>query len=239
MKIHTPFFAGAIIGVLMLSACTEGTETTTMPATTSTGTVNLQPGQQPAGRPETATPIAPIIAPPVVARSEADMAAFNSAQQLNDSTFCDKIKEEAFIKDCKTELSDNSSMLAAFTKLDETLCDKLSTADKKEACKINIQAEVQKNKLRTEREASIAKDYKLMNEINLSGDLKRCAELTDTNFIYACEMNIIVNKAIQAKDVKLCDSGSTDKVRQDCVTNAKSAIDAGSNPADATTAPGV
>lgn len=225
MKNQTSFLVLAILGVFALSACMGETELNISNPTdavdlSSTGTLVLQP----------ATPVTPQqdalqpVAPPFPAQSEADTAAFNGAQQLKDPTFCDKIKDEEYMKVCKTTLSDELTMSDAVNKMDIALCDKLSTEDMKSACAIQIEVLKKNEQTIAEVEDREEQVTELKNDIQQAGDVKRCAELEDANQIAVCELNLLVNKATTSKDVTICKQASTDATVKACENDAKQYI---------------
>jgi hypothetical protein len=58
----------------------------------------------------------------------------------------------------------------------------------------------------------------LMGQIIQSGDYTRCSQLTLDADKKDCELNILVNKAIDAKDGSWCSKGSTADIQQSCTS---------------------
>ena len=236
MKAKTLLISAMTLGVLVILAGCEaepGTLTDeSQPGKTmnSNALVTVTPGEgqtaitQPAqSAGETMNPAETVqrTAPAQAIRSEADMAAYQAALNLNDTTYCDKIKDEAYKTECKTALTDQAAQKAALDKLDAALCSKLSTADKQEACKITVQAEMQRNKESADYETSLQQQSKLLTEITASGNTGRCPELKDSSFVNSCISTIITQSAVRAKDIKECDKATTDSMKQSCIDLVK------------------
>ena len=202
MNTNKTILVGAILGMLVLTACATETGTPTtqpqgsQPTATSTGTLNVQTGEQPA-----VTSTAPV---PAVTHSEADVAAYNGALQLNDATFCDKIKEAGLANGCKIDVSDAIALSDALTRTDATLCDKLSNADKIAACKIQLEAHNKAAELKQAKVAEKNEQVALYNSIFDSGKWEDCGKLTDPFFADTCVNNGILVEAVTKKDITVC-----------------------------------
>jgi hypothetical protein len=149
--------------------------------------------------------------------SMADQTAFQGAMQLKDVSFCDKISDAEYKQKCLTTLQDNKISAEAIEKKDSSLCEKISFKDGVETCK--MQLDIEKKALAKQEEAQ--KQQQLAVEISNTGDITACQKITDSNIQASCELNIITNKAVAAKDLKICKQGTTEKIISICEENAK------------------
>jgi len=208
-------FGGLTLAILALSACSTDND---QPQNQAANQQNTQ--QNPASEKVTpdqakvddATNQA-MIQP---AYTEADQAAYGGAMQLKDVTYCDKIKDEAYKQQCKTELADNATLAAALEKLDPALCDKMSTDDKKEACKIQVDVAKKKVENQQQKQQEIENISAAATEIIQTGDYAKCRELADPNFTRTCEVNILSKQAIESGDVKICGKVSDEQGKNIC-----------------------
>jgi len=144
--------------------------------------------------------------------------------KLNDASFCDKISDDEYKKECRTNLADQQAIDDALIKMDPIICDQLSTADKKESCKVQVEVAKKEAQIKQETAAKEAKLVDLKNEIQQAGDVSRCKELVDSNQIAACELNLLVNSAIKAKDTSICKQASTEATVKACEKDASEGI---------------
>jgi hypothetical protein len=225
MKIHTPIFTAAILGILVLSACEAGTVTPT-PATspstqatgtqqpvTSTGTANIQP----------AVTSQEYIAPAAVI-SEADNTAYNGATGLLDATYCDKISDTDLAARCKQDVQDQKYYNDAISTKDTNVCGKITNKDKKSACEIGVSVAMDRVKAASDAEKNAQDQADLMNGIVTAGDIAKCKDLTDVNFERTCEVNILVKKGLSTSDTTVCDSATTEEAKTMCQDNLKQAM---------------
>lgn len=162
-------------------------------------------------------------------RSEADIAAFQGAQKLKDPAFCDKISDQEFIQECKTELSDSTALAEAINKMDNSECEKLSSADKKAACK--IQVEVTKTEMQSlqQSQEKSRSAYSDLNKIIATGDYTQCKNIDSENLRDDCEYNILVNKALETKDISNCDKITNSESKTRCKDFVSTSLDTGSS----------
>lgn len=162
--------------------------------------------------------------PPPPQYSAADRTAYAGALELKEPSFCDKVKDENYRKQCKTEIADQAQIEEASVKMDANLCATLSTDDKREACKIGIEVKIaQENQLIQEQETE-KKNAELYAKILTGKDYTRCKELSMERFVRDCELNILVNVALEKKDATWCDKASPEN-REDCKDQFKLAVE--------------
>lgn len=159
---------------------------------------------QPASQSSTQTQAVTQAALPVQ-HSETDTAAYQGALTLKDASYCDKISDQQYKQQCQTELSDNAAMAAALSKSDQSECAKLSTKDKQDACKIQVEVALKGQQQSQETQAKLDSIVANLNTIVASGDYTKCKTLDSATFQDNCEYNILVNKALEAKDPTICD----------------------------------
>lgn len=148
--------------------------------------------------------------------SAADIAAYTSAVQLKDETYCAKITNQSYQQQCLTAISDGKTAQEALAKSDASLCSKLSSTDSQQACQIYIQADLQTKAAAKAAEDQIKKDDTLRDQIILSGDYTRCQEIKTEGDRHSCEVNILTEKALQAKNISWCDKASQQEMRDVC-----------------------
>jgi len=151
--------------------------------------------------------------------SEADIAAYNGAISLEDKSFCDKIKDEDYKKQCKADLNDKTVQIEAIKNKDESKCPELSTKDLQEACKIQVDIENKKEEKIKKLKEQDKIDSAHINEIVKLGDYTKCNELSLDNYKKDCQYNILVNKAIKEQDQAWCDKATIASVRESCTLN--------------------
>ena len=161
--------------------------------------------------------VAPPVSAPLIQYSQADMAAFQGAMQLKDSTFCDKIKDEVYKKNCKATLQDTQANNDAQTKMDPTLCAKLSTPDFQEACKTNIEVAQKRSQQQMQANEVQTNDNQIITDANKTGDLAKCKTIKEENIANTCEANILVQKAEKAKDKSVCNQASSEVIKKFCL----------------------
>lgn len=208
----------------MLASCEAGPETGTPAAqnnssvASQTGTpsstainAQLQVNQPAAGTMQTRlTQQLPIV------RSQADLAAYQGAVQLKDVSYCDKIAIETIKKECQTAVADEIALADAIAKLDPTLCSKLSTQDQQEACKTQVEVITTEKKQSESQQANQNEIVNQYETITKAGDYTKCKTINDTSYSMTCELTILTNMALIAKDPSICDKASSQAVTDEC-----------------------
>jgi hypothetical protein len=188
MKVKTLIVTALSLGVLiMLAGCEEAGN----PDQTNT----------PQNQINTVTPNAPVTS--VI--SQADKAAYDGAMKLNDPAFCDKITDETFKTSCKTALLDQKAQNEALTKMNATLCAKLSTKDAQEACKIQVEVAKASETQQIEKDIQFEKDQTLINEIIAANSYDKCNQIINKTFLETCNNLAIFHEAKTSKDKTICD----------------------------------
>ena len=149
--------------------------------------------------------------------SLADQTAYQGAQQLKDPTFCAKIENENYKKQCENEIADQVTAEAAVTKVQAGDCKKIQNADKEKACELQVEIKMKQQQQSQELQANYDKFNKLSNE----GDYEKCKTLQDSNLVTACEENILTNKALNTKEKSWCQKISDSKAQQRCFDAVK------------------
>jgi len=112
-------------------------------------------------------------------------------------------------------LADNTTYAGAIQLKDPKACEKLSTPDLQQACKIQIETMVAEQKKDEADMAQLVKNQKIDEEIMKSGDLARCGELSTSGGKFSCEVNILTQQAF-AGDKIACQKGSTPDIVKAC-----------------------
>lgn len=156
--------------------------------------------------------------------SLADATAYNSAIELKDKSFCDKITNSTYKENCITRVNNQILYEEAIKEKDGSRCDKISDADTKAACKISLEAQEAKQQLEREKQNFVDTEGKLMSDIMESGEITRCTELTDSNFASTCEANLLVEEGLKINDIKVCERATTEMSSELCNSNLKQAL---------------
>lgn len=150
---------------------------------------------------------------PAIELSQADSAAIVAAMDLNDASYCEKIVNIETKQRCLTTLKDSQVSSRALESKDSQICEELSNQDIIEACKIQVEVEQKLEANKVDFQESLY----LSDEIGVSGNLQRCAlEIKDPSVIAQCELNIIVNKALEEQKPELCEQASTEVTKEKC-----------------------
>lgn len=149
--------------------------------------------------------------------TEADNAAYQGALQLNDLSYCDRIKNETLISKCKTEVSDKAIFSEALSKLDNSFCLKLSSNDVQEACKTQIDVKKQSQAENQAFQSEVTK----YNSILENNQFDKCSELTDKALLQNCEDSKIAYDAVKAKNSDLCLKITNQLQQQQCIELVK------------------
>jgi hypothetical protein len=116
---------------------------------------------------------------------------------------------------------DQQVMQEALEKQEEQSCEKMSTEALRTACRDRITA----SRMQTEQveRLQIEEDKMavLRNSIQQSNDPQRCGELQDPNQVAGCELNILVNQAVQTGDLDPCSKASSENTQADCRRDAQ------------------
>jgi hypothetical protein len=188
--------------MLLLTGCTsEQTNPTPNDKSLTTGTLAITPAQD---------------VPSEKVLSEADQSAYGGAMQLNDVAYCDKIGDSVYKSQCKIDLSNAVALNEALTKSDASLCAKLSTKDKQDSCKIQVEVaqKDQQNLLTQQKQQS--EQLSLYNEMYSKKDFTNCDKLILPDLLAACRGSGLVMEALATKDIKICDKGIDDAEQQNC-----------------------
>ncbi len=148
--------------------------------------------------------------------SATDKANYQSALELKDASYCNKISDKNYQQICRDDLADEATLQQALDKNDAALCDKLSSQDHIQACKITIETSRKRVQQQKDQESNIQNMQKLRDEIVSNGDPARCPEIQDNNFRSVCELQILSNKALQTKDPSWCDKASSNELKAKC-----------------------
>lgn len=190
--------------LLVLSGCSTAQPTTTLtPVTTSTGTTTT-----------TSAPTSGTITTPVSSTSTAspvDQVAYNGALQLKDKSYCDKISDSALKQQCLDQF--NQPAVSAPVVVD---CATMSDSQQKEACLLKQQIDAQVVQKEIDKQTEIDSQYALEKQIVATGEVSKCKTLTLPDRVYDCEMNLLIPKAIAAKDLKICQQASTPEITKSC-----------------------
>lgn len=147
--------------------------------------------------------------------SALDQVAYDGARQLNDKSYCEKISDAATKQKCLDDLSGKNTTSESIS----TDCSKL-TADTKSACELQLQIDAKVAENNANKQKEIDSQAKLTSEYIKAGDIAKCKSLTLPASNLECEMNILVPKAIAAKDDSVCEQASNKEIVEACKTGA-------------------
>lgn len=206
MKLTTPFLSTLLLLSILLSGCQSQPSTTVHQATPESQ--KTASAQEEKSTPDSKEPTQEI--------ALADQTAFDGALQLQDENFCNKIENGELKNKCKEEVRDLISFDKALTAQDKNLCKQVINQDKQKACETSIEIGVEmEKKQKKEIEESNAR-FEQFKQIVSGNDVEKCKTLADVSFKASCEYNLVVNKAIDSKDAKMCDAISSEELKQDC-----------------------
>lgn len=203
MKIRLYLFTAGFSAILILSGCAEVGPVTDQNTQNAQNNRNAQINQGGSLSITGTEQFEGMVTQEVI--SEADQAAYAGAKQLSDATMCDKISNEKFRQQCKTDLADRAVQAEAELKMDKSVCEKMSTKDRQEACKINIDVIMKEQENSQKKAEAMATAYDKLNAVTATADYTQCKTLQDQSFIDTCESNILTNKAMQTGDVTFCE----------------------------------
>jgi hypothetical protein len=152
----------------------------------------------------------------VTQQTPADITALQGAMDQKDPKLCDKIADLRTRENCKTALESQKIAEDALKAMDPVLCDKITIKDLADACRMQIEVAKNKQKNDQERNDALSQDLANRDSIVASGEITKCKTLKEENNRTDCELNILANKAIQEKDITVCDQGSTDDIKKIC-----------------------
>ncbi len=214
-------FATAIISTaLFVSACTAD-QTGSTSNTTSNPSANSQSstsasvsisGTQAAGTSQQTHNV-----------SNDDQIAYQVAQQLKDASSCSKIKDQDYQKQCISAVDDAKLTDQALAQNDASICDKESTPDAQDACKVQI--DVTKAQSAASQEKAMeaqqiaAENQNTMNNALQTQNPALCDGITDPNAKAACQFDIYSPMAKQKNDPSLCKKISDVNLQNECEQN--------------------
>jgi hypothetical protein len=222
MSIKKLFLAAVMLGIItLLSACeAEPAGAPTLNPPTAPATTAITSQMQPA----TVSVNVVTEQQTVETVTEADKAAYQAAMRLNDIKYCDQIKDENYKKLCQDDFNNLLILGDALSKLDAAICEKISTTDKRQSCKTQVEMLTKEKETDKKNREETAKNQDLMDTLTASGEYGRCTELQNQNSVRDCEYNILVNKAIQEKEISWCDKASLAEVKVLCREDAAKAL---------------
>ncbi|MCA9373743.1 MAG: hypothetical protein R3B71_06060 [Candidatus Gracilibacteria bacterium] len=189
------FIAIAAVAV-MFAGCTADSDSTLTPNSTVQGTETMS-----------------VIPPETIELTETEQAAISGALELNDPSYCQKITAEEARQFCITTLNDRQLNEEALKNGDAASCAGLSTQDLQDACRIQVEVQQQ----RQQAQEDLQDNLYLSDEIGVAGDISRCsAEIADPTVIAQCELNILVNQAIQERSPAACSQATTQETQEKC-----------------------
>lgn len=149
-----------------------------------------------------------------------DTTAYDSAIDLKDESFCEKISDDSYKSECQIEVKDQIVYDKALSNNDTNTCNQLSTVDKQNACKIMIEANKREKELFIEEQKERDIIMNSYNDILQEGDVSRCQEMEET-MIASCEFNILVNAANHNQNPELCEKASSSETIARCKDSYK------------------
>lgn len=162
----------------------------------------------------------------VTADTLLDNRLYTEAAEGADIQKCSLISNETKAAECKKVVNANMITQQALQKKSKVTCNKINLARYRETCKQKVEDLLKLEREKAEQAEKLAEMSELAQEINDSGDVTRCKELENENFEKTCELNILVNKAIQAKSKDSCGEASTKELQKQCADDFAQATDA-------------
>ena len=149
--------------------------------------------------------------------SAADSEAYLGAMKLMDDSFCTKIVDLNYQKQCQNDVSDAVVFQAAITQQDLKSCDQIKNEDNQKACKIKIEVEEKLITNQKQQNDEENKDSALLQSLITTGDYQKCSQLKLTGNQFDCEINILGTQALSAKDSNLCAKASSEGIKNSCL----------------------
>lgn len=193
--------------LLVLTGCTTLQPTTT-PTSTQTDTTTTTTVPTPGNATTSVTPTSLTTS----AISPVDQVAYDGALQLKDKSYCDKISDAVFKQQCLDQFNP-ATVSTSPTTVD---CSTISDSQQKDACVLKQQIDAQLAQNEQDKQKEIVDQLALEKQIIPTGDVSKCKTLTLPDRVYDCEMNILIPKAIDAKDLKVCQQASTPEIVKAC-----------------------
>ncbi len=167
----------------------------------------------------TATNNPEVVTPPLTV--SADDAAYDSAIQLVDATFCKKISDPATMASCERDIASISTLKEAFAKNDPALCAKLASEENRKICETQIEAAQKAKAAQDELTRQGEDDVSKAAAILQAGDYTRCSELTLDSSKKDCETNVLLKKAQETSDASWCAKATIAEARELCQSAIK------------------
>lgn len=207
----------SVIFTIILAGCqTDNTKTTETAAPNTTSNMNITiDDEQTASDTNADIEINEEQTGKITTQTLSDSTAYDSAVDLKDESFCEKISDNTYKAECKIEVKDKTIYDAALSNNDTNSCKELSTADKQNACKIAIEANQRSKEIFMEEQKEREVVMNLYNGIVQEKDVSRCQELQES-MIASCEFNILVDAANQEQNPQLCEKASSSETITRC-----------------------
>ncbi|MBU0667533.1 hypothetical protein KJ951_02005, partial [Patescibacteria group bacterium] len=144
-----------------------------------------------------------------------DRTQLQMALQSGDPSQCDAIKDSDLKVVCAISVMDAAQYRSALTEMDASLCEKIQSAETKAQCEADIAAYEKESEDLAAKMDAYTKESELADAIVQKGDVKGCAQLSDEQKS-DCEMNILVNEALQTGSAAPCEKASEEDIRVKC-----------------------
>lgn len=129
---------------------------------------------------------------------------------------CDEISNSSKLEECKLVIQDTFMMQEALRDLNLSKCDDLKLDRYLESCKSAVNEALDRDKEQETQKEKDAKDQTSVQAALDNGDPKLCDKAENEEVKYTCRYNILVGKAIAAKDASLCEDIGYESYESDC-----------------------
>lgn len=155
----------------------------------------------------------------VTADSLLDNQLYTEASEQNSLEKCKLISDEAKAEECEKVVNANLISIKAVKERNSKLCKSINLERYKEACNLRVKEQIAQDEEQKREQQRVNEMTQKSQEIHDSGDVTRCKELEDKNFQEVCELNILVNKALEENNKASCNEASTKELQKRCVDN--------------------
>lgn len=145
-----------------------------------------------------------------------DANIYAQATIANNLEQCDLIQNKETKTECKDVVQANLLTMEAREKMDTKLCADIKLERYKENCEFMVNAKVEKADEQKKNQERIITESGLVEKLISEGNIKKCDQLKDPNYLEQCKLQIVINKAIAANDVSKCNELKDSKQAEFC-----------------------
>ena len=138
---------------------------------------------------------------------ENDSTIVTTAILQNDATICQNLSDTSLVADCESRVSESEAYAEAVQSMDVTQCETLSPSFR-EACESKVQMKLEGQAQFQSEMATDNGDSAEITQIIASGNVEQCVTLALETSVQSCELGILVQQAVEARDDSVCEQAS-------------------------------